>query len=106
MNALEESWSDRRAKLFEFVFECETPSSSICEICCKKDSVIQCGDCESWGNFMCEDCDSEIHFCKPLHNRSTFTNGFLQSIASNKYVHDGFTELIEKGLFRVFDMLQ
>ncbi len=98
MDALEESWSDFRAKLFEFVLECETPSSSICEICSKKDSTILCEDCDN-GNCICEDCDKEIHLCKPLHNRKIYKNGFLKRIAPNKSIHAGFTELIEKGLY-------
>lgn len=96
MESLEESWSERREELFEVALECETLSSSVCEMCGERDSLIECKDCEIWGLCLCEICDDEKHSCKPLHNRRSSTNGFLQSIAPTKLCQ-GMNEFTEKG---------
>ena len=96
MESLEESWSAKRVELFEVALECETPSSSMCEMCGERESLIECKDCEIWGLCLCEICDDEKHLSKPFHNRKSNINGFLESIAPTK-VCQGMKEFTEKG---------
>ena len=86
MELLNDSWSGQREQLMEVVLECETPSSSFCEVCCVAEPVLSCTDCKSWGYCLCETCDDEVHSVQPFHNRKSFVAGFFKAFSPEKHM--------------------
>ena len=77
MEIQDQKWIDHK----EEVLDCKVKSyflSGSCQICNKAQSIIKCEEC--FKN-LCAACDEDVHSELPLHNRSSFVNGYLEPLA-------------------------
>lgn len=95
MEVQDQKWKDHK----EEILNCKLKTcflSGSCQIC-NKASMIKCEEC--FKN-LCAACDKDVHLELPLHNRSSFVNGFLEPLAPTQCLNfDGSKFSISIQLF-------
>ena len=84
MEVQDQKWRDERND----VMDCKKATFALsgkCQLCNKILAILKCKEC---CKDICQQCDQTIHPDLPLHNRSSFTQGFLEPLPPTECVGD------------------
>ncbi|XP_028403925.1 uncharacterized protein LOC114526511 [Dendronephthya gigantea] len=90
INNLEENWENARGAIFHSVlcsFAPPTSSLHCSKIDCPNDAQLRCKQCGVF-QYLCVNCDEEVHQCQPLHDREVWINGYFQYILPTESITD------------------
>jgi hypothetical protein len=69
----------------------------VCSRCKQSTAILRCCDCGPC-NLLCGDCDREVHWLHPLHDREVWKDGFFQYIPPHITIDSETLSLVEQGV--------
>jgi len=82
----EANWENCRKELFSAVLgSLVVPDEEvICMLCQNECALIGCSECKL--QYLCHECDDEVHTDNPLHDRELWSKGFFQNLPPTQSV--------------------